>query len=114
MNPRLRYFEGVKTLREAHDRYRLLAKRLHPDNLATGNREWFEEMASEYALVMQQLRARRRPTAVQSEKMPVPSEHSESPPASGPQDELHTALGSLADATGSVVAAWLKVLIRRL
>lgn len=54
---RLRYFDGVRTLRDAKARYRLLAKRLHPD-AKDGNGEWFREMVAEYEEVRNALSRR--------------------------------------------------------
>jgi hypothetical protein len=60
MANRLRYFQGICGLRDAHRRYRELAKRLHPDRPG-GRNDWFQEMATEYASVVEALRAKRNP-----------------------------------------------------
>lgn len=113
MNARLRYFAGVHGLRDAHRRYRELAKRLHPDNQATGRADWFTEMAAEYAAVIEALRARRMPAPIEPDAPPIATPPA---PARKQSDAGHTrrspglndALRDLADAAGAVVAEWLK------
>lgn len=42
----MKYFSGVRTFEEANQRFRDLAKQLHPDT--NGNAEQFKEMKQEY------------------------------------------------------------------
>lgn len=119
MTTRLRYFDGVRTLKDARRLYRELAKRLHPDNRTTGNDAWFKEMATEYERVIEALRARRKAVVhlrVEAEPPTASSEQRsvEKPKRSRrkPDPEVHRALEELADAAGNVLSALLKQAIR--
>lgn len=119
MTNRLRYFDGITTLQGAHQRYRLLAKKLHPD-VAGGNAEWFREMAAEYAIIQEQLRRRRSNGKVLAHNDARTVPDATPPPVSAPperrqivlQQELDRAVGRFAGAVGTVLAAWLKKALR--
>lgn len=113
----LRYFGGVTKLREAHALYRELAKRLHPDNKATGNAEWFMEMKEEYQAVTENIH-KRRPVhsgaaqgTVGGAAAPERSTATPAPPKRT-NPEMEAAIDQLADAAQTVISTWLKSFLR--
>lgn len=54
----MNYFEGITDLEKAKQRYRELAKRLHPDKGGTANE--FQKMQEEYRLLLMGLQQNRK------------------------------------------------------
>ncbi|HVZ39954.1 MAG TPA: hypothetical protein VHI13_11810 [Candidatus Kapabacteria bacterium] len=113
MTRHLRYFAGVRTLKDARRLYRELARRLHPDT-PDGHAEWFKEMAEEYEAVTQALRSRRgeirhlQPGRKEEPHVENAPKERQQPSADVRRADVRHALEELADAAGHVLSALLK------
>ncbi len=87
----MKHFIGITDLEQAKQRFRILAKQLHPD--AGGTAQEFQEMQDEYKIIVERLQRNHTPY---SYEQPKPRTKHSCNQNESPEKELLNSLGKLA------------------